>query len=160
MVTLGFRVHLDRARAIETADHFLRRINRRFFGKRYRQSGQSLRGIVVLEQKRHSSRAHDSPHFHFVVLGESVGRALCDEAQIRAVIEHEASRLLYPTLDQHRPFGPPISGTDFVDLTKIESPDGLANYLTKDCINFGAACDALNIGFFGVDGITGIRVPS
>ena len=158
MVTLGFRARLDHVRAVNTANHFLRRINRRLFGKRYRLSGQSLRGAVVLEQKRRSSRAHDSPHFHFVVLGESVSSVPNNEDRIRAVVEHEAGRLRHPTLDQLRPFGPPLSGVDFVDIARIDSSDGLANYLTKECKYFGGSEDALNIGFFRVDGIVGLSM--
>ncbi len=160
MITLGFRTRFDHARAIDTANHFLCRINRRFFGKRYRQYGRCFRGAVILEHKRRSSRAHNSPHFHFVVLGESILNMLNDENRIRAVVEHEASRLRYPTLDQLRPFGPPISGADFVDVTRIHSSDNLANYLTKECKYFGCIEDALNIGFFGVDGIVGLSLFS
>ena len=78
------------------------------------------------------------------------------ENRIRVVVEREAGHLRYPTLDQLRTFGPPISGLDFVDVRKIHSSDGLANYLTKECKNFGPIEDALNIGFFGADGIVGL----
>lgn len=158
MITLGFRTHLDRTRAVETANHFLSRINRRIFGKRFRRYDQSLRGAVVLEQKRHSTRSHNSPHFHFVVIADSVGSSLSDESRLRVIVEHEAGRLRYPTLDQLRPFGPLISGTDFVDVTRIHSPDGLANYLTKECKDFGLRDGALNIGFFGMEGIVGLQI--
>ena len=158
MVTLGFRTRLDHARAVDTANHFLCRINRRFFGKRYREHGRGLRGAVVLEQKRRSGRAYNSPHFHLVVLSDSIGSVLDDEDRIRTVVEHEASRLRYPTLDHLRPLGPPISGADFVDVKRIYSSDGLANYLTKGCKYFGRIEGALNIGFFGPDGIVGLSV--
>ena len=48
--------------------------------------------------------------------------------------------------------------TAAVDVTKISSPSGLANYLTKECKHFGDIEDALNIGFFGTDGIVGLSV--
>lgn len=156
MITLGFRMYLDQARAIEVANHFLLRVNRRIYGKRFRRHSQSLVGAVVLEHKHHSTRSSKSPHFHFVVAIESFEKSVVDEDKLRVIVEHEAGRLCFPTLDYHQPLGPPVSGPDFVDVRRIENPDGLANYLTKDCKNFGPINDALNIGFIGMDGIEGI----
>ena len=156
MITLGFRMYLDQARAIEIANHFLLRVNRRLFGKRFRRHGQFLIGAVVLEHKHHSIRSRNSPHFHFVVSPESFTKLAVDENYLRAIVEHEAGRLRYPTLDYRRLLGPLVSGSQFVDVTKIKGPDGLGNYLTKDCNNFGPVSDALNIGFIGKDGIVGV----
>ncbi len=158
MITLGFRTYLDRKRAVETANHFLSRINRRIFGKRFRRHDRSLRGAVVVEKKRHSTRSHNSLHFHFVVFADSVGSSFSEESRLRVTVEREAGRLRYPTLDQLRPFGPLISGRDFVDVTRVHTPDGLANYLTKECKDFGLRGDALNIGFFGAEGIVGLQI--
>ena len=79
-----------------------------------------------------------------------------NEERLQAIVEYAAGRLLYPTLVYDQPFGKVISGSDFVMVTRIETADDLANYLTKDCCRFGAVGDALNIGFFGVDGIEGL----
>ena len=156
MITLGFRVYLDKARAIEVANHFLLRINRRLYGKRFPRHGRFLEGAVILEHKHHSTRSSNSPHFHFVVSPESLTTAEVSEERLRAIVKYEAGRLLYPTLVYDQPFGEVISGSDFVKVTRIETAYDLANYLTKDCCRFGAVGDALNIGFFGVDGIEGL----
>lgn len=156
MITLGFRIHMDRARAVEVANHFLLRVNRRLFGKRFSRHGQSLVGAAVLEHKHHSTRSSHSPHFHFVVSAESFSKFVLSEGRLRSIVEHEAGRLCYPTLNYRQSLGALVSGPDFVDVTKIESPDRLANYLTKGCSEFGSVSEALNIGFFGVNGIQGI----
>ena len=156
MITLGFRVYLDKTRAIQVANHFLMRLNRRLFGKRFRKHAQSLVGAVVLEHKCHSTRSSNSPHFHFVVTAESFVTSEAKEEMLRAIVEIEATRLRFPTLVYDQPFGEVISGSDFVNVTRIETADYLANYLTKDCFRFGPAGSGLNIGFFGVDGIEGL----
>ncbi len=115
-----------------------------------------MEGAVILEHKHHSTQSSDSPHFHFVVSAESLANTEVKEQRLQAIVEHEAGRLLYPTLVYDQPFGKVISGSDFVMVTRIETTDDLANYLTKDCCRFGAVGDALNIGFFGVDGIEGL----
>lgn len=156
MITLGFRMYLDQTRAIQVANHFLVRVNRGLFGKRFPRHGQSLVGAVVLEHKHHSTRSSKSPHFHFVVSAGSFVYSAVNEEKLRAIVEHGAGRLYFPTLIDHRPFGPPVSGSDFVRVNRVEAADGLANYLTKDCNSYGPERDALNIGFFGIDGIEGI----
>ena len=156
MITLGFRVYMDKARAIEVANHFLLRINRRLYGKRFSRHGRFLEGAVILEHKHHSTRSSNSPHFHFVVSAESLSTSEAKEERLRATVAREAGRLLYPTLVYDKPFGEEISGSDFVKVTRIETADDLANYLTKECCRFGSIGDALNIGFFGVDGIEGL----
>ena len=156
MITLGFWMYLDQARAIKVANHFLLRVNRRIYGKRFRQHGQSLVGAAVLEHKHHSTQSSNSPHFHFVVAAESFEKLVVDEDKLRAIVEHEAGRLCFPTMDYHQPLGPVISGSEFVDVKRIENPDGLANYLTKECKKFGPENDALNIGFLSMNGIEGI----
>ena len=156
MITLGFRVYLDKARAIEVANHFLLRINRRLYGKRFPRHGRFLEGTVILEHKHHSTRSSNSPHFHFVVSAESLSTAEVNEERLQAIVEYAAGRLLYPTYVYDQPFGKVISGSDFVIVTRIDTADHLANYLTKDCCRFGPVGDALNIGFFGVDGIEGL----
>ena len=98
MLTLGFRVYLDRARAIEVANHFLLRTNRRLYGKRFSRHAKFLEGAVILEHKHHSTQSSDSPHFHFVVSAESLANSEVKEERLQAIVEHEAGRLLYPTL--------------------------------------------------------------
>ena len=156
MITLGFRVYLDTARAIAVANHFLQRINRHLYGKRFPRHGRFLEGAVVLEHKRHSTRSSNSPHFHFIVAAESLSTSEGNEERLRKVVEYAAGRLLYPTLVCDQPFGEVISGPAFVDAKRIVNANDLANYLTKDCCRFGPVGDALNIGFFGVDGIEGL----
>ncbi len=156
MITLGFQVYLDQARAIQVANHFLLRVNRKLFGKRFPRHGQFLVGAVVLEHKNHSTRSSESPHFHFIVSPESFVRHSINEEELRAIVEHVAGRLRFPTLHKHKPLGPLVSGSDFVKVDRIEIANGLANYLTKDCDRFGPARDALNIGFFGIGGIEGL----
>ncbi len=156
MITLGFRVYLDRDRAVAVANHFLLRINRRLYGKRFPRHGRFLEGAVILEHKHHSTRSSNSPHFHFVVSAESLSTAEVNEERLQAIVEYAAGRLLYPTFVYDHPFGKVISGSDFVIVTRIDTADHLANYLTKDCCRFGPVGDALNIGFFGVDGIEGL----
>ena len=156
MVTLGFRMYLDQGRAIQVANHFLLRVNRGLFGKRFPRHGQFLVGAVVLEHKHHSTRSSESPHLHFIVSPESFVRHSINEEELRTIVEHVAGRLRFPTLHEHKPLGPLVSGSDFVKVDRIETANGLANYLTKDCNRFGPARDALNIGFFGVGGIEGL----
>lgn len=156
MITLGFWVYLDNARAIEVANHFLQRINRHLFGKRFPRHGRFLEGAVVLEHKRHITRSSNSPHFHFVTTAKCLPTAKDNGERLRMVVKYAARRLLYPTHAYNRPLGEVISGSDFVDVKRIVNADDLANYLTKDCYRFGQVGDALNIGFFGVDGIEGL----
>ena len=156
MVTLGFRAYLDKARAVEVANQFLLRINRRLYGKRFPRHGRFLEGAVILEHKHHSTRSSNSPHFHFVVSRASLATSDVNQEGLRRIIEYAAGRLLYPTHDYDRSFGTQVCGSDFVDVRRIDSANNLANYLTKDCYRFGQVGDALNIGFFGVDGIEGL----
>ena len=67
LVTLGFRKYLDLFRAIKLAENFVLRVNRRLFGKRFKDNRQFLQGMVILERKRRSTHSSNSPHFHFVV---------------------------------------------------------------------------------------------
>jgi len=150
MITLGFRVYLDKARAIEVANHFLLRINRRLYGKRFPSHGKFLEGAVILEHKHHSTRSSESPHFHFIVAAESFENIHVNEKGLREIVEFAASRL------RDQSSGQPMSGSKFVDTRRIQDPGRLANYLTKDCYRFGPAGSGLNIGFFGVDGIEGL----
>ena len=90
MITLGFRVYMDKARAIEVANHFLLRINRRLYGKRFPRHGRFLEGAVILEHKHHSTRSSDSPHFHFVVSAESLSNSEAKEERLPATVAHEA----------------------------------------------------------------------
>ncbi len=156
MVTLGFRVYMDQARAVQVANHFLLRVNRGLFGKRFPQHGRSLIGAVVIEHKHHSTRSCDSPHFHFVVSVDSFINSVVSEERLREIIEQVAGRLRFPTLHKQKPLGPLVSGSDFVKVNRIETPNGLANYLTKDCDRLGPARDALNVGFSGIGGIEGL----
>lgn len=156
MITLGFRTYLDKPRSIEVANHFLVRVNRRIFGKRFRRICNFLSGIVILEHKHRSSRSSNSPHFHFVVSAASLDKSGADEGKLRSIVAREAGRLCFPTLDPLHSLGGPVSGTDFVDVTRITAPTGLANYLTKECWSVDPTLTASNIGFFGVHGIVGL----
>lgn len=156
LVTLGFRKYLDLDRSIDLAETFLLRMNRRLFGKRFKDNRQFLQGMVILERKRRSTHSPNSPHFHFVVSAKSFVRIKIIETELRSIAEDVAGRLRYPTLEPVRPFGEIISGPDFVDVRGITSADFLANYLTKDCHRFGPAGDALNIGFLCIGGIEGL----
>ena len=156
MITLGFRTYLDKVRAVKIANHFLLRLNRHLYGKRFRKNCQSLTGMVALELKHHSSRSLNSPHFHFVVSAASLAKSIITEDKLCAIVNHAAGRLCLPTLDRYRPLGPPVSGPEFVHVTKIYGADELSNYLTKDCKSFGPVNDARNIGFFDANGIVGI----
>lgn len=158
MITLGFRLYLDTARAIEVANNFLLRINRRLYGTRFARHNRYLEGAVILEHKHRSTRSSNSPHFHFVVSAASIVVSNVSQEKLRKITEYAADRLLYPTHVYDRPFGTQLSGSDFVDVRRIDSANNLANYLTKDCYRFGQVGDALNIGFFGVGGIEGLSI--
>lgn len=158
MFTLGFRVTMDDRRAVMVANHFLQRLNRRLFGKRYIKHSSGMNGVVVLERKHRSSRSNLSPHFHFVVSGTGGSHPLPREDVFRDAVERESSRLLYPTLDGARCLVGSISGPDFVDARSIYAPQGLAKYLTKESGFSNLESDALNIGFVTVRGIQGLSV--
>ena len=156
LVTLGFRQYLDLGRAIDVAENFLLRVNRRLFGKRFKKHGRFLKGMIVLERKGRSTRSLLSPHFHIVVSLRSFTNKVVNEDHLRGILEQVAHRLRLPTGDPLRPFGQCISGHGFVDVRKITSSEALADYLTKDCYKFGPRGNALNIGFLGIDGIEGL----
>ena len=150
LMTLGFQIYIDPERAISTTNHFLTRVNRALFGKHFGAHRQWLSGLAVMERKRLSLLAAGSPHIHMLVRRpHAVPVRISD---LRLVAEKQAGRLRYPIHDPNRPMGRLVSGPRFVDVRHITDLGGLADYLTKKI----ESLDAVNIGFFGPEGIEGI----
>ena len=159
-VTLGFRSYLDTSRAIHCAEHFLTRVNRTLFGKRYRSHGTFLRGIAVMEIKRRSLQGLNSPHFHFVLSAPVDAKVRPTLSALQHAAKAAANRLRYVTRKDTYPLGGNISRPGQVNVQPISDAHGLANYLTKEIQLHGDPLDGRNIGFVDSLGIVGLLTSS
>ncbi len=159
-VTLGFRSYLDTSRAIHAAEHFVTRVNRALFGKRFASRGNFLRGIVVMEIKRGSLQALNSPHFHFIPSAPVDAKVQLTLSALQHAVKAAANRLRYVTRKDTYPLGRNISGPGYVDVQAIWDAHGLANYLTKEIQLHGDPLDGRNIGFVDSLGIVGLSTSS
>jgi len=156
MVTLGFKQMMRRDVAVGCLEHFLAKMNRYVFGKRCYHLGLHFHGTVILERKRLSWAARGSPHFH-CLLRESENARPVGTDRLRCAVEKSALSLRFPTLNRYEPFGEYLSGTKYVDVTSVDNPIRLSDYLTKEFRHQKIDTLGITVGFIGADGVTGLK---